>query len=136
MSFRVSRELTDEVYAILMDMRRVREAIRRAYESCKQELEKACGRIRDVMHLYSRTLGHLVLRMLRRIRKQITAKGRYDPHRSVRMEVILRVKVKLLTVSFLEHEHVAKTEQMLRTQDRNSDDDTYSDSNSFNAVLA
>ena len=119
---------------IEFNIEKIIEAIQKAFAAVEPVLEEIDAMMEEAIDNFGRivyslahSLAHWVLHAYysfsSRIRQAIT----FDPHSAVRLATVVLIRVKLLTVTFLEHAHVYRAARLLRTQDRgigeNSDSD-------------
>lgn len=126
---------------IEFDIGKISEAIQKAFaavepvlEEIDAMMEEAIDNFGRVMYSLAHSLAHWVLHAYysfsSRIRQAIT----FDPHSAVRLATVVLIRVKLLTVTFLEHVHVYRAARLLRTQDRGTGENSDSD-NIKNIIL-
>ena len=86
------------------------------------------------MYSLAHSLAHWVLHAYYSFRSRIRQAITFDPHSAVRLATVVLIRVKLLTVTFLEHAHVYRAARLLRTQDRGTGENSDSD-NIKNIIL-
>ena len=116
------------------DIGKICEAITKAFESLQpvieeidEMVEEAIGNLGRAMYTFAHSLAHWVLQTFYTVTSRIREAICYDPYSAVRLALAVRIRVKILTVSFLEHAHVYRAARLLRTQDRGDDENSDSD---------
>lgn len=119
---------------IEFDIKKISEAILKAFEALEPVLEEidavveeAIDNLGRAMYSLAHSLAHWVLHAYYDITSRIRQAITYDPCSAVRLAIAVQIRVRLLTVSFLEHAHVYRAARLLRTQDRGTDDNSDSD---------
>ena len=126
---------------IEFNIEKISEAIQKAFAAVEPVLEEIDAMVEEtvdnfgrVMYSLAHSLAHWVLHAYysfsSRIRQAIT----FDPRSAVRLATVVLIRVKLLTVTFLEHAHVYRAARLLRTQDRGTGENSDSD-NIKNIIL-
>lgn len=96
-------------------------------EEIDEMVEEAIGKLGRAMYTFAHSLAHWVLHTFYTVTSRIREAICFDPYNSARLALAVRIRVKILTVSFLEHAHVYWTACLHRTQDRGGDDNSDSD---------
>ena len=127
---------------IEFDIGKICEAITKAFEALQSELEgihemveEAIGNLGKTMFTFAHSLAHWVLHTFYLLTSRISKAICFDPYSAVRLAIVVRIWVRLLTASFLEHAHVYRVACLLRTQDRGGEDNSDSDNIDILSVI-
>lgn len=123
------------------DLGKISEAIQKAFAAVEPVLEEIDAMVEEavdnfgrVMYSLAHSLAHWVLHAYYSFRSRIRQAITFDPRSAVRLATVVLIRVKLLTVTFLEHAHVYRAARLLRTQDRGTGENSDSD-NIKNIIL-
>ena len=126
---------------IEFDVGKICEAIQKAFDALEPVLEEIDAMVEEAIDNLGRTmyslahsLAHWVLHAYFNFRSRIRQAITFDPRSAVRLATVVLIRVKLLTVTFLEHAHVYRAARLLRTQDRGTGENSDSD-NIKNIIL-
>ncbi len=119
---------------IEFDVSKIREAISKTFEALEPVIEEIDAMVEEAidnlgraMYTFAHSLAHWVLHTFYAVTSRIREAICFDPSSAVRLALTVRIRVKILTVSFLEHAHVYRAACLLRTQDRGDDENSDSD---------
>ena len=126
---------------IEFNIEKISEAIQKAFAALEPVLEELDAMVEEavdnfgrVMYSLAHSLAHWVLHAYYSFRSRIRQAITFDPRSAVRLATVVLIRVKLLTVTFLEHAHVYRAARLLRTQDRGTGENSDSD-NIKNIIL-
>ena len=126
---------------IEFNIEKISEAIRKAFAAVEPVLEEIDAMMEEAIDNFGRivyslahSLAHWVLHAYYSFRSRIRQAITFDPRSAVRLATVVLIRVKLLTVTFLEHVHVYRAARLLRTQDRGTGENSDSD-NIKNIIL-
>ena len=116
------------------DIGKISEAITKAFEALQSEfeemhemVEEAIGNLGRTMFTFAHSLAHWVFHTFYLVTSRISKAICFDPYSAVRLAIVIRIWVRILTASFLEYAHVYRVACLLRTQDRGGEDNSDSD---------
>ena len=119
---------------IEFDIGKISEAIQKAFaavepvpERIDAMVEEAVDNLGRVMYSIAHSLAHWVLHVYFSLTSRIIEAITFDPCNAARLAIAVQIRVRLLTVSFLEHAYVCRVAHLLRTQDRGTDENSDSD---------
>lgn len=126
---------------IEFNIEKISEAIQKAFAALEPVLEEIDAMVEEAVDNFGRvvyslahSLAHWVLHAYYSFRSRIRQAITFDPRSAVRLATVVLIRVKLLTVTFLEHVHVYRAARLLRTQDRGTGENSDSD-NIKNIIL-
>ena len=126
---------------IEFNIEKISEAIQKAFATVEPVLEEIDAMVEEAVDNFGRgmyslahSLAHWVLHAYYSFRSRIRQAITFDPRIAVRLATVVLIRVKLLTVTFLEHAHVYRAARLLRTQDRGTGENSDSD-NIKNIIL-
>jgi len=114
------------------DISKICEAIQKVFESIETIVEEVVENITNALGAFAHTLAHMFLHAFHHVAGAFRRVLTYNPAAMLQMAAIIRIKIKLLTASYLEHANVSRNEQLLRIQDRGSSEDP--DSEIFSSI--
>lgn len=127
---------------IEFDISKICEAIQKAFETVTSVLEEidemveeVIGNIERGLYSFAHSLAHWVFHTFYLITSRIKKAICFDPYSAVRLAIVVKIRVKLLTATYLEHAHVQRTARLLRTQDRGGEDNSDSDNIDFLCII-
>ena len=113
------------------DVSKIENAIAKAFLALEhvpdiidKMIEEAIDKFGRVAYIFERSLAYWRLRRFFRVTNRIKRAVRFELHSTACMATVIFIRVKLLTVSFLEHSHVYRAVWLLRTQNRGNDDNS------------
>ena len=110
---------------IAFDVCKICKAIQKAFESVEREIEESVEIITNALECFAHALAHWFLHAFHSVTRRAKAVLRYNLFFAHCMETVIRVKIKLLMVSYLENAHTHQ--KHVRTQDRGTKEDSNSD---------
>ena len=121
---------------------KISEAILKAFEALQSELEEIHEIVEEAIDNFSiglytlaHSLAHWVLHTFYLVTSRISKAICFDPYNAVRLAIVIRIRVRLLTASFLEHAHVYRVACLLRTQDRGGEENSDSDNIDIHSII-
>ena len=121
------RQEGEERKVICFDISKICEAIMKAFESVEKIIEEAMENIKNALGTFAHVLAHWFLHAYHLATGRIRAALRYNPFYALYMEAVIRIKIKLHSCSYLEIAHAHQRENLIRIQDRGTDENSDSD---------
>ena len=116
------------------DIKKISEAILKAsetleavFEEVEKEVTDAIDNIGRAMSISAHSLAHWLFHTFYQFTSRIRAAICFDPYSAVRLAILVKIRVKLLTAAFLMYARVQRIGNLLRTQDRSGEDNSDSD---------
>lgn len=103
------------------------EALEPVFEELDEMIEEIIGNFEKGLYTFAHSLAHWVFHTFSVISARIRTAICFDSYSAVRLAIVICIRVKLLTASFLEYAHAYRAAWLFRIQDRGVDDNSNSD---------